>query len=72
MASAQYRGGVEVAGRPAGGCVVVEEVVEEVEVAVVASGGGGEGEAEGVEGVLDAAVVDGRPPGCGGGEDGGV
>ncbi|MDH6565014.1 hypothetical protein M2160_000035 [Streptomyces sp. SAI-117] len=50
---------------------MVEEGLEEVEVAAVAAGCGGEGEAEGVEGVLDAPVVDGHPLGCCCGQDGG-
>jgi hypothetical protein len=66
------QGGVDVACGPAVGVcsAVVEEVVEELEVAAVASRCGGEGEAEGVEGVLDAAVVDGHPMRCCRGQDG--
>jgi hypothetical protein len=61
------QGGVEVTGRPTVG--VCSSVLEQV-VAAVASRYWGEGEAEGVEGVLDAAVVDGHPLRCCCGQDG--
>jgi hypothetical protein len=66
------QGGVDIACGPAvcACCAVAEEVVEELEVAAVASRCGGEGEAEAVEGVLDTAVVDGHPCRCCCGQDG--
>ncbi|MCX4649533.1 hypothetical protein ACWGDS_43790 [Streptomyces sp. NPDC055059] len=66
------QGGVEVTGRPTVGVCssVLEQVVEDLQVAAVASRYWGEGEAEGVEGVLDAAVVDGHPLRCCCGQDG--